>query len=205
ADAARVAAAARPFDYRDLPRIQGLALAVLYLLLAAATLVSEDLACIATGLMVGRGTVSFVGGTLACLIGIVLGDVGLFLLGRWLGRPALRRAPLRWFLGEAAVDRSSAWFRERGGRLILLTPFVPGTRLPTYFTAGMLHVRPLGLFAAFLVAAAGWTPLLVGVSALFGSRVLSAFSIYHRFALGVVFVIALGLLVLSKLVIPLFS
>jgi pimeloyl-ACP methyl ester carboxylesterase/membrane protein DedA with SNARE-associated domain len=205
ADPARIAAARRPFDYRDLPRIQGLALVVLYLLLAAATLVSEDLACIATGLMVGRGTVGFVGGTLACLIGIVLGDIGLFLLGRWLGRPALRRIPLRWFLSEADVDRSSAWFRERGVGLVLLTRFIPGTRLPTYFTAGMLHVRPFGLFAAFLVAAAGWTPLLVGASALFGGRVLSAFSIYHRFALGAVFVIAFALLVLSKLVIPLFS
>ena len=205
ADPARLAAAARPFDYHDLPRIQGLALAVLLLLIAAATLVSEDLACIATGLMVGRGTVGFAGGTAACLVGIVLGDIGLFLLGRWLGRPALRRAPLRWFLSEADVDRSSTWFREKGLALVLLTRFLPGTRLPTYFTAGMLHARPLGFFGAFVAAAAAWTPLLVGVSALFGSRVLSAFSLYHRFALGAVFLVALGLLVLSKLVVPLFS
>jgi pimeloyl-ACP methyl ester carboxylesterase/membrane protein DedA with SNARE-associated domain len=201
----RLAAAARPFDYRDLPRTSGLALGVLLLLIAAATFVSEDLACIATGLLVGRGTLGFASGTIACFVGIVLGDLGLFLLGRWLGRPALRRAPLRWFLGEAEVERSSVWFRRRGAWLILATRFVPGTRLPTYFTAGLLHLHVFAFLGAFVVAAALWTPLLVGLSAVFGAAVLAAFSVYRRFAPGAVLVVALVLLLLFKLVIPLFS
>ncbi|MDH4348629.1 MAG: alpha/beta fold hydrolase [Gemmatimonadota bacterium] len=201
----RLAAAARPFDYRDLPRVAGLALVVLLLLIAASTFVSEDLACIATGLMVGRGTLAFLPGTAACFAGIVLGDMGLFYLGRWLGRPAVQRAPLRWFLTDQDVERSSVWFRRRGAWLILATRFVPGTRLPTYFTAGLLRVNALLFLGAFSLAAALWTPLLVGLSALFGGRVLAAFEVYQRFAPAAVLAVALCLLLVVKLVVPLCS
>jgi hypothetical protein len=80
---------------------------------------------------------------------------------------------------------------------------VPGTRLPTYFTAGVLHTRALTFLVAFVIASAIWTPLLVGASALFGGTVLAAFTQYQRFALPTVLVIALGLFLISKLIVPL--
>jgi len=205
ADPARLAAAARPFDPRVIPPIAGLALSILLVLLAVATLVSEDLACIAAGLLIGRGSLGFVAGTTACAVGIVGGDLLLFAAGRWIGRPAVRRAPLRWLVSDADIDRSSAWFRRYGAWIALLTRFVPGTRLPTYLTAGILHTRALAFLGVFVLAAALWTPALVGASALFGSRVLAGFTAYQRFAMPTLLGVALLLLIVVKLVVPLCS
>ncbi len=205
APSARIVAAAEPFDPAAIPPVIGVALGVLLLLIAASTLVSEDLACIATGLMVSRGTIGFLPGTLACLTGIVAGDLWLYGMGRWLGRPAVRRAPLRWFVTEAAIDRSARWFERRGLWIVLLTRFLPGTRLPTYLAAGILRAR-LGFFlGAFVLAAALWTPLLVGLSRTFGSEVLTRFLAYERLALPAVLGLAVALVGLVKLIVPLGS
>ena len=63
-------------------------------LLALATLVSEDLACIAAGVLAARGALSFPAAVAACLAGILAGDLLLYLAGRTLGRAALARWPL---------------------------------------------------------------------------------------------------------------
>ncbi len=172
----RVARAAEPWDPRTAPRPAGLSLAIVLVLLALATLVSEDLACIAAGLLVGRGSIGFLPASLACFVGIVVGDLMLYLAGRWVGRLALSRAPLRWFITEGDLARSSAWFQLRGLRLVLGSRFLPGTRLPTYVAAGMLQTRMLPFVAAFLLASLLWVPMLVGASALFGGQLLEWFS-----------------------------
>ena len=201
----RAARAALPFDPGSVPAAVGIALLVMLLLIAASTFVSEDLACIGTGLLVARGTIGFGAGTTACLVGIFLGDLWLFAMGRWLGRPTLGRFPLSWFVKESDVERASHWFRRRGAWLILATRFIPGTRLPTYFTAGVLHARVFTFLGAFLLAAAVWTPLLVGGSAIFGDRVLAAFISYQDLALPTIAALAAALYLVMKLLVPLFS
>ncbi len=136
--------------------------------LALATLASEDLACIAAGLLVAQGAISFPAATFACLVGILVGDVALVAAGRWLGARWLDRAPLRWFVTREGVDRAALWLSERGAILIFTTRFLPGTRLPTYVAAGLLRV-PFARLALWLtLACALWTPLLVGAAAVFG-------------------------------------
>lgn len=201
----RVAAAARPFDPRSAPAANGIGFVVLLLLIAAATLVTEDLTCIATGLLVVRGTVGFIPGTLACLVGIVGGDLLLYAAGRYLGRPALRRRPLRWILTDDDLTRTSEWFSRRGPALVLTTRFVPGTRLPTYVAAGVLHTRFLPFLGYFVLAAALWTPLLVGVAMLYGDTVLTAFSAYRHWSFPLLFIAGLALLIVVKVAIPLLS
>ncbi len=172
AAADRLAAAAEPFDWRrhggrDASREVGAAV-----LLGAATLASEDLACISGGLLVARGALGFTAATLGCLGGIFVGDGLLFLAGRWLGARALRRRPWCWLVSEARVARCAALFRRRGAALVLMARFLPGLRLPTYFAAGAVGMPAGRFFAYFALAAALWTPLLVGVSALAGERIL---------------------------------
>jgi hypothetical protein len=52
----------------------------------------------------------------------------------------------------------------------VLSRFAPGTRLPTYFAAGLLDTSLLKFSLYFLAAAAIWTPALVGLSMLAGER-----------------------------------
>ncbi len=168
----RIAQAALPMDTRHWPKPGPVTLLVLFLGLALGTFVSEDLACIGAGVLVAEGRVDFVFATSACLIGILVGDLLLFLAGRWIGRAAVRRAPLRWFLSEASLQRASEWLERNGATVIFVSRFTPGTRLPTYVAAGILHT-PFWKFAGyFAIASILWTPLLVGASAGFGGPLL---------------------------------
>lgn len=171
ADPAREAAAGQPVDPRTFPRAQGPTLLVVGALLALATLVTEDLTCITAGLMVAQGRLGIIAAVIACFVGIFVGDLGLLAAGRLIGRPLLRLPPLRWWVTEAAVDRASAWYRRNGPQVIFTSRFMPGARLPLYVAAGLLKTPALRFAGWFAVAAAVWTPLLVGGAALVGTRV----------------------------------
>jgi pimeloyl-ACP methyl ester carboxylesterase/membrane protein DedA with SNARE-associated domain len=202
ADPQRIARSLEPFDGRDLPPFHGFALVLLLLSLGAATLVSEDLTCIGAGLLVASGRLHFWAAVAACLVGIFVGDLMLYAVGRFLGRPALRRRPLSWFLRAEDVDRSSHWFDRRGPALILLTRFLPGTRLPTYFAAGLFGTRFWTFTFFFLLAGALWTPALVGLSAGLGNAAAGVLGSLQRAAwlgvLGLVLLIFLS----TKILLP---
>lgn len=175
ADPARVRAAATPFDPRSIPGAEGFSFLVILVLLAAATIVSEDLTGIGAGLLVARGTLGFLPASLAVIVGIFGSDVAIYLTGRLLGRPAVNHAPLKWWVKPATIERSRRWFERRGAAIIFLSRFTPGTRVVTYIAAGVLRMR-FPLFVAWLfLAVAAWVPLLVGASAIFGIEATKIF------------------------------
>lgn len=137
-------------------------------LLALATLVSEDLACLAAGAFVAQGALGYAAATGACFVGILVGDLLLVAVGRWAGRQTLKRPPLRWFISADAVRRAETWFAIRGPGLIFASRFMPGTRLPTYVAAGVLRAPWRKFIVWFILACALWTPLLVGAGTLAG-------------------------------------
>jgi pimeloyl-ACP methyl ester carboxylesterase/membrane protein DedA with SNARE-associated domain len=194
----RLARAAEAFNPAVLPKAQGVTLLVMILLLAAATLVSEDLTCISAGLMVAQGRMSFLAASIACFIGIFIGDVLLFLAGRFFGRPALTHAPLKWFMNPKDVDRSSRWFNRNGLAVIATSRFVPGARLPTYFAAGLLHTNFWWFCLYFLLAGVVWSPLLIGLSAALGAEVLHSFLISNQTSFFKILGFALLLLILLR-------
>jgi membrane protein DedA with SNARE-associated domain len=176
-----------------------------WLAIVAATFVSEDLTCVAAGLAAATGRIGAFDAIGAAALGIWLGDLGLYVLGRLVGRPALARAPLRWFLREEDLLASRAWFVERGARVLLLTRFVPGTRLPTYVAAGMLDIG-LGRFAAYTLAAVlAWAPLIGGGAMLLGRGVLPWIERYNRLAIPALLAAALAYLLAFKLLVPAFT
>lgn len=137
-----------------------------FFLIAFGTLVSEDLTCIATGVLVAQHRLGLLEGTLACLMGIFAGDMLLFLLGRAAGSAHVLG---RW-IPEEKLAAASAWIEKRGINVVLVSRFTPGLRLPTYLAAGLLRSRFWAFAGYFLLASALWTPLLVGGTAVFGRQ-----------------------------------
>ena len=201
----RVAAAGEPFDPSSVPPFTGVALAVMMVLISVATIISEDLTCISVGLLAAQGRIDFLPGVIACFAGIFIGDMLIYLAGRYLGATALHRAPLRWLVSPAYVELSSRWFERRGPVVIGLSRFLPGTRFPTYFAAGLLRTRFWSFTLYFVIAIAVWTPLLVGISMLLGDRVLHGFESFRHFALPAVVIIGFLMLAVVNLVVPLFT
>ena len=132
----------------------------LWTALAAATLVSEDLACVTAGLLIQQGALSALEGTSSCAVGIFAGDLGLW----WLGRSGGRWLALCGSTGQRVAASAEQVQRRlaRGIPWALITSrFVPGTRLPLYVTCGATGVRFSTFALCTSFAAAAWTPLVV--------------------------------------------
>ncbi len=199
ADAARIRAAEPPFTHFPTPPVTGFALALALALIVLATFVSEDLALIGAGLLIARGSLPWAPGLGAAFAGIVAGDLLLYLGARLVGRPFATLPPFRWLIRPRQLVRTLRWVRGRGATLILASRFVPGTRLPTCVAAGIARM-PLPLFALWiLVAAALWTPLLVGASALFGSALAEHFESFRGRTISWLIVCALLTLLAVRL------
>jgi membrane protein DedA with SNARE-associated domain len=133
--------------------------------LAAGTFVSEDLACVLAGVLVLEGRLDPVAAIAACAVGIWVGDLGLWAVGRLLGSRVLTWPRVRRLLTPERSTRFAEWFEAHAASAILASRFVPGTRVPLYLAAGALGGSP-GRFAFWsMIAVALWTPPIVLVSA----------------------------------------
>lgn len=140
------------------------------LALVVGTFASEDLTCIAAGLLISRGQVALFEAILACAVGIYAGDIGLWTIGRVLGARVLSSRRVTNMLPTEGVDRFRIWFGRHAAQAIIASRFAPGTRLPLYLAAGACRTS-LKAFAAWsLVAVFAWTPALIGLSAALGDR-----------------------------------
>ena len=203
ADPNRVAASEKPPSPRS--PVSGMALFFMVLLLAMAIQTSEDLTCIGAGVLVSQGFLGFLPATLGCIIGIVLGDIGLYLAGRYLGQPALKKAPLRWFLPEKKILRGAKKFNRQGFRVIFASRFLPGARVPMYFTAGTLGMGFFRFSAYLTIAALVWTPMLVGIATWLGSNMMVWFKANEAWALWGLVGIVLTLWLLINTGLPLLT
>jgi len=201
----RIKNAQKEFSNIEFAKFKGASLFVLMLIIVLGTLISEDLTCIGAGLLAARGLIGFWPATLACFIGIFIGDVGLYLVGRFMGRPAVGKIPFRWMISKQDLEKSAKWFRTKGPAIIIASRFLPGSRMPTYFSAGVLKAGFWRFLFFFLFASIIWTPMLVGISQLLGNELLRYFSLYKDYAIWVFLGALFLLLVIAKVIIPLFS
>lgn len=157
------------------------------------TFITEDLSCVAAGIFAAEGRIDIVSATIACTLGIWLGDIGLYLIG-WLSARGL----LRWGWARRKMGRlsNSSWrtaFEQHGNKILFTSRFLPGTRVPSYLVAGAIG-WPLWRFATVLgIAVVIWTPLLVGAAAVSGKVVLDVleqWGAYAWFAVPVALLVA---------------
>ncbi len=130
------------------------------------TFVSEDVACISAGSLIASHAVDPVPAVAACFTGIVVGDVMLFGAGRIFGRRILESSLGTRFVQERSLERASEWLSRRGFSALFISRFVSGLRLPVYFLSGVLRLDSKQFVLFVAVAAAVWTPLVVGAAAL---------------------------------------
>jgi len=166
----RIAAAEQPFDASRVMALSGTALLVTAIAIALATLASEDLACIAAGLLVARGLIPLETGIGACFAGIWIGDMALYALGRFGGGWALAQWPLRHLVPQEALSSARGWLLRRSGAAIFASRFMPGTRLPLYLAAGLVKLPVLPMMGWFALASVLWSVPVVSLIAFFGER-----------------------------------
>ncbi len=162
-----------------------------------ATFVLEDAATVIAAMQAEAGTLSIALALASLYVGIVLGDLGLYGLGRLSARmPWLARR-----LPPHRQEAMRAWFSGRVFKLVLVSRFLPGLRLPTYTTCGFVGADFRQFTLAVVIATTCWTSLLFGVSLKMGQVLMEHFGAWRwAGAAGfVVFVIVAGRLAAAGL------
>ena len=183
---------------------RNLSMVAILMMLALATMISEDLTCIAAGLLAAQGVVGVGQAMAACFVGIWLGDMFMYGLGRFIGRPVLQRAPLKWILKPDLLEASGSWLHRVGLPAILLARFIPGSRNPVFVAAGALHLPFLRFCFGCALAAIIWVPFLTLLAMQVGGRALPYLDLWGQ-ASGISIVLAALLVwLVARVVLPLF-
>jgi membrane protein DedA with SNARE-associated domain len=155
-----------------------------------ATFILEDAATVAAAMQAQDGAVSTWVALVSLYVGIVLGDLGLYGLGRL-------SATVPWVARQLPPHRQEAiraWISGRIFNVVLVSRFLPGMRLPTYTTCGFVGADLRQFTLAAVAATACWTSLLFAVSLKLGQFLMDHLGAWRwAGAAGfVVFVIVAG-------------
>ncbi|SIR33865.1 MULTISPECIES: DedA family protein [Acidiphilium] len=145
------------------------------------TFILEDAATLLAAMQVASGAVALPLALGSLYAGIVLGDLGLYGLGRLSAKHpwAQRMVPKR------RRDLGRDWVSQRVIPIVLVSRFVPGLRLPTYTTCGFLKAPFLTFAAAAIMATLAWTSLLFFISLKLGALMLHYLGPYRWVGLAV--------------------
>jgi len=125
---------------------------LLGLVLALATLISEDASLLTGALLVGTDTASAPVVIASLVLGILGGDIGLYGLGFW----ARQNLWLRKRIPLKTANRFKTWLAGREAAVLFTSRFLPGTRLPTYVSFGYLRLSLLRFTLVMAAAALVW-------------------------------------------------
>lgn len=152
------------------------------------TFILEDAATVIAGIETQAGVLDWRVAIASLYVGIVLGDVGLYgsgsLASRW-----------PWLMHRIRPDRHRRgrdWFQGRLFRIVFVSRFVPGARLPTYTACGFFHAGLVRFTAAAVSATTIWTSLLFLLSVRVGKLLLDHFGAWRW--LGIVCFVAFVIL-----------
>jgi membrane protein DedA with SNARE-associated domain len=124
------------------------------------TFILEDAATVLAAMQASDGRLSAALALGSLYIGIILGDLWLYGMGRIAARiPAVRR-----WLPPQRAEVVRAWLGGRVFRVVLVSRFLPGMRLPSYTTCGFVGADLRQFALAVVIATICWTSLLFGVS-----------------------------------------
>ena len=151
------------------------------------TFILEDAATVIAATQVEAGVVRPVLALVALYVGIVLGDLGLY----GIGRIAALSPMINRLVSAERHAKGRHWLANRVFRVVLVSRFVPGARLPTYTACGFLRVSFLRFALAAVVATSIWTSLLFLLSLRIGRLLMDHFGAWRwagaiGFALAVV-------------------
>lgn len=199
----RLEAAQEGFKFGDVPPVRGWGLFLVILLLSIVTLITEDLGCIGAGLLAAGNVIEIWLAFSVIYFGILMADVGIYWMGRNLGRPVIEKAPFKWLITRKDIDWTASLFNSHGFKIIIGSRFLPGTRFPTYFSAGVLKTKFTTFLLYFILSISIWTPIVLGSSILIGQQMLDYLQIYQEYALHIFIGLVLAIYLGFKFLLPL--
>jgi membrane protein DedA with SNARE-associated domain len=133
--------------------------------------------------------------SVVCVLGILLGDTVVYMLGRRFGNAVMRLPLIRHELTPKRIAKFDTLFARYGDRAIFFSRFFMGVRLASYFVAGRQRMPYWKFVLLDLAGALLSGPTSVAFGYFFGDNLHRALDWAHRsnwFLLGAAVVIIVG-------------
>jgi membrane protein DedA with SNARE-associated domain len=153
-------------------------------LIVLASFILEDAATIAAALLAAQGYIDPTLSLSALFFGIIVGDIGLYTLGRYVSN---HPGAMKW-AGEKRLKRGRDWMHHRLAPALIGARFLPGMRLPTYIASGFLKVSFFRFTLIAIGAVTAWTGIIFAMVYHFGPLFIDRFGQW-AWALGAVLVL----------------
>lgn len=146
-------------SFHSLPETQ----AALALSIFLATFIYEDGATLLAATVSASGALDPWLGLLITILGIWMGDMGLYGLGSSFGRRTAQSRFLQKYVRPESLAKAESWFGRYGSFALVMSRAIPGSRLPLYVAAGALRL-PVRLFAkTTAVCSAVWVSAIFAI------------------------------------------
>jgi membrane protein DedA with SNARE-associated domain len=99
----------------------------------------EDITLVAGGVIAGLGYANVHVMFGVTMVGVLLGDAAMFLLGHHFGARMLKMKLFAWLLPPARYAKVQQKFERYGNRMMFVARFLPGMRTAVFITAGATH------------------------------------------------------------------
>lgn len=116
-----------------------IAVFIALLLCGAGIPLPEDITLVAGGVIAGLGYANVHTMAAVTMVGVLVGDAGMFLLGHYYGEHILQWRPIALLMPPRRYAKMQQKFERYGNRLLFFARFLPGMRTAVYITAGATH------------------------------------------------------------------
>lgn len=182
---------------------------LLYLLGAGLGLpLPEDIALITIGVLLERGIMTIGPATVLVVVGVLGGDISIFLMARRWGPLAYQHRVISRILPPERREYLENLFERYGGRVIFVARQLAGIRAPVFAMAGIhrMRVRSFIIWDSLALLVSG--PLWVGLGFFFSNRLDEALRDVHLakkyglMGLSALLVLGLGYWLFKRKVLP---
>jgi membrane protein DedA with SNARE-associated domain len=130
----------------------------------------EDAVLLLGGVVVSKGITSPFPTLIIALIGVIIGDMILYYIGRKYGRRLVNHRRFGRVLTKRRLRRARVWFKRWGNPLVFFGRHLVGVRAQIFLCSGVFKLHPGRVLAYDTASAAIGVPLMLGLGYVFGNN-----------------------------------
>jgi membrane protein DedA with SNARE-associated domain len=163
--------------------------------------IPEDITLFAAGFLAYKGRITLAGAVIVGLIGVLVGDSFMYLIGRNFGRKVFDWPVFRKIFTSERIKMAEEKIQNNARIICFTSRFAPGLRAPVYITSGVLRV-PFTVFIGMDgLAALISVPVWVFLAYFLGDKVEMLLEIAKQTKIGValVLLVLIGFYIVRKI------
>ena len=133
--------------------------------------IPEELTLLAGGFFVHFGMIRFYPTLAIVFVGVLIGDMAMYSIGRKWGRGIITHQHMRNFFSDRRLERAKQFFDDHGSKTIFIARFLSGFRVAAFLAAGTMGMKPGKFLILDTLAALIMVPLLLLLGYSFGANI----------------------------------